>query len=90
MCLIHDPSRIGLCKSINVLREECEDFALFVLGPPFGYTAGERQLRQDLGLADEARLTLMRISAHTTAVQYAALIARYEATLREAVEVDVP
>jgi hypothetical protein len=56
----------------------------------YGYAAGERQLRQDLGLADEARLTLMRISAHTTATQYAALLARYEAALREAVEVDVP
>jgi hypothetical protein len=55
-----------------------------------GYTAGERQLRQDLGLADEARLTLMRISVHTTATQYAALVARYEAALRAAVETDVP
>jgi hypothetical protein len=48
----------------------------------FGYAAGERQLRQDLSLADDARLTLMRISAHTTAAQYAALVARYEAALR--------
>jgi hypothetical protein len=56
----------------------------------FGYAAGERQLRQDLGLANDARLTLMRISAHTTAAQYAALVARYEAALRQAVEADVP
>jgi hypothetical protein len=56
----------------------------------WGYAAGERQLRHDLGLADEARLTLMRISAHTTATQYEALVARYEAALRQAVEADVP
>jgi hypothetical protein len=56
----------------------------------FGYAAGERQLRQDIDLADDARLTLMRISAHTTAAQYAALIACYEGALREAVEADVP
>jgi hypothetical protein len=56
----------------------------------FGYAAGERQLRQDLGLADEARLTLMRISAHCAPERYAVLIQTYEAALREAVEVDVP
>jgi hypothetical protein len=56
----------------------------------FGYAAGERQLRQDLGLADDARLTLMRLSAHTTAVRYAALCEAYAAHRGQAVEVDVP
>jgi len=56
----------------------------------YGYAAGERQLRADLGLADEAWLTLMRIVAHCAPERYAVLIQTYEVALRQAVEVDVP
>jgi hypothetical protein len=56
----------------------------------FGYAAGEARLRQDLGLADDARLTLMRLAAHTTAAQYQALIEAYSTDLQASVEADVP
>jgi hypothetical protein len=56
----------------------------------FGFAGGERRLRRDLGLADDARLTLMRIGAHCTPTQYATLRGAYEAALRRAVERDVP
>jgi hypothetical protein len=56
----------------------------------FGYVEGSRKLRQDLGLADDARLTLARLAKHTTAAQYQALIEAYSADLQASVEADVP
>jgi hypothetical protein len=56
----------------------------------FGYAAGEQRLRQDLGLDADARLTLMRLAAHTTAAQYQALVEAYSADLQASVEADVP
>jgi hypothetical protein len=56
----------------------------------FGYRAGEARLRQGLGFEVDEALTLRHLAAHTTAAQYAALHAAYEAHLREAVEADVP
>jgi hypothetical protein len=56
----------------------------------YGFAAGEARLRGDLGLADDARLTLMRISAHCTPAQYATLRDDYAAHLQAAVAADVP
>jgi hypothetical protein len=56
----------------------------------FGYRKGERRLRQDLGFEVDESLTLRHLAAHVTVAQYAALIASYEATLRQEVEADVP
>jgi hypothetical protein len=56
----------------------------------YGYRAGEERLRQDLGFEVDERLTLRHLAAHVSAAQYQALVARYEAALREAVEADVP
>jgi hypothetical protein len=56
----------------------------------YGFAAGEAQLRGDLGLEEGKPLTLMRLQAHVTAAQYAALREAYEAHLQQAVEADVP
>jgi len=47
----------------------------------FGYEAGARRLRQDLGFEPEESLTLRHLAAHVTVAQYAALRARYEADM---------
>jgi hypothetical protein len=59
-------------------------------GATFGYPEGMRRLRADLGFAVNESLTLRHLAAHVTAAQYAALMAAYEAELRQAVEADVP
>lgn len=56
----------------------------------FGYAAGERQLRQDLGLDATKALTLLRIVAHCPPERYQALRAGYEAHLKAEIDVDVP
>jgi hypothetical protein len=56
----------------------------------FGYPEGERRLRADLGFEPDERLTLRHLAAHVTVAQYAALMATYDATLRQEVEGDVP
>jgi hypothetical protein len=56
----------------------------------FGFAAGERRLRHDLGFEPDERLTLRHLCAHVTVAQYAALMTAYEATLRQEVEADVP
>jgi hypothetical protein len=56
----------------------------------FGYVAGERRLRADLGFEVDEKLTLRHLAAHVTAGSYATLMAAYEALLRQQVEADVP
>ena len=56
----------------------------------FGFAAGERRLRADLGLDAGKPLTLTRLQAHVTAAQYQALMDGYAQVLRQAVDADVP
>jgi hypothetical protein len=56
----------------------------------YGFAAGERRLRQDLGLDEGKPLTLTRLQAHVTAAQYQALMDGYAQVLRQEVESDVP
>jgi hypothetical protein len=56
----------------------------------FGYAAGERRLRADLGFETDESLTLRHLSAHVTVEQWQALMAAYESHLRQEVEADVP
>jgi hypothetical protein len=55
----------------------------------YGYREGERRLRQDLGFEVDEALTLRHLSAHVPVERYQALMATYEAALRQAVESDV-
>lgn len=56
----------------------------------FGYRAGERRLRADLGFEVDEALTLRHLAKHVSVEQYATLRAAYEAALRQAVEADMP
>jgi hypothetical protein len=56
----------------------------------FGYEAGARRLRADLGFDPEESLTLRHLAAHVTAAQYQALMDGYAQALRQEVEHDVP
>jgi hypothetical protein len=56
----------------------------------FGFAAGERRLRHDLGFEPDERLTLRHLCAHVTVDQYQALIDAYTALVRQAGEADVP
>jgi hypothetical protein len=56
----------------------------------YGFAAGERRLRKDLGLEADKALTLMRLQAHVSPEQAATLMATYEGQLKAAVEADVP
>jgi hypothetical protein len=56
----------------------------------YGYAAGERRLRDDLGLEAGTPITLMRLEAHVSPAQYATLIQTYEGALKAEVEADVP
>jgi hypothetical protein len=56
----------------------------------FGYEAGERRLRHDLGFEVDERLTLRHLAAHVTTAQHARLREAYEAALRQGVEADAP
>jgi hypothetical protein len=56
----------------------------------YGFAAGERRLREDLGLEVGTPITLMRLEAHVSPERYAALIQTYEGDLKAAVEADVP
>jgi hypothetical protein len=56
----------------------------------FGYPKGDRRLRQDLGFEPDEKLTLRHLAAHVSVAQYAALMTRYGAELRQQVEADGP
>jgi hypothetical protein len=56
----------------------------------FGYAEGERRLRHDLGFEVDERLTLRHLAAHVTTARYQTLMDAYTATLRQAVDADVP
>jgi hypothetical protein len=56
----------------------------------FGFADGERRLRQDLGFAEDERLTLRHLCAHVTVAQAQTLMGGYTALLRQAVEADLP
>ena len=55
----------------------------------YGFAAGERRLREDLGLEAGTPITLMRLEAHVTPARYAVLIQTYEGDLKAEVEADV-
>jgi hypothetical protein len=56
----------------------------------FGYPAGEKRLRADLGFEPDERLTLRHLCAHVTVDQYQTLMDGYAAILRQEVESDLP
>jgi hypothetical protein len=56
----------------------------------FGYVAGERRLRADLGFEGDEKLTLRHLAAHVRVEPAVALLATYEAALRAKVDADVP
>jgi hypothetical protein len=56
----------------------------------FGYPAGDRRLRADLGFEPDEKLTLRHLVAHVTVAQYETLLAAYTAQLKAEVEADVP
>jgi hypothetical protein len=55
----------------------------------FGYREGERRLRADLGFEPDEALTLRHLAAQVPPARYQALLAAYQAALRQAVESDV-
>jgi hypothetical protein len=56
----------------------------------FGFAGADRRLREDLGLAADERLTLMRPCARVPVEQYQTLMDGYEAVLRQEQEADGP
>jgi hypothetical protein len=86
---VYQNSGKPLSEASRISRDQAQELKRLAQAA-FGYAAGEARLRQDLGLADDARLTLMRVAAHTTPAQYQALRDDYTAHLQAEVEADVP
>jgi hypothetical protein len=82
------PKLTVLPTEARISRDQARDLKKLAQAA-FGFTAGEQQLREDLGLEEGKPLTLMRLQAHVSPERYAAVLADYQTALRQEMERDV-